>query len=498
MATAPGSGTISLRQIPRRDFLVLLAILVAAAILRVVGLDAPLWHDEILTLTRHVRLPWSDMLSTYSMNFHYLFSMQAKAAVSAFGETPWALRLPAVVFGVAGIAAVWVLARIHVGTAQAHAAALLLALSFHHIWFSQNARGYTELMFWSTLGTILFLAGLERPGFRIWAAFGVTLALAVFTHLTGAFFFLALAIVGLIRLAVLASQGRALRADLLMPLAGFLIGGVLSLVFYAPVLPGVIENAMTVSQTSAVDPMKEYQNPLWTVVEAVRTLIGDTGGLALLVGALVAALLVVGSAGLASRVPLLAPVAFTHIVLTMALLSALGMRIWPRFFFVDIGLLMLLIVQGVHVCCVPLAALARRVLGGWWTAGRLFAVAALAMLAISAALAARNYRAPKQNLAGAWALVEAQRRPDDKVLILGVVDVDYRSYFGADWTPVPEGADLARQMSATGRTWIVMGFPGRTFRQYARELPFIERQFRLAKEFPGTLGDGNVLVYVTR
>ena len=85
----------------------------------------------------------------------------------------------------------WWLARDIAGTSIAHLTGLLVAISYHHIWFSQNARGYTEVAFFSTLGMILFLRGMARPSLDIWLAYGVTLALATFTHLTGAFAFAA-------------------------------------------------------------------------------------------------------------------------------------------------------------------------------------------------------------------------------------------------------------------------------------------------------------------
>ena len=73
-----------------------------------------------------------------------------------------------------------------------------------------------------------------------------------------------------------------------------------------------------------------------------------------------------------------------HILLTMLALMALNMRIWPRFFFVDIGFLMLLIVLGVRQVCVLAGRLIGRLIGrpGWVDGG--FAVAAVAMVALSA------------------------------------------------------------------------------------------------------------------
>jgi mannosyltransferase len=51
------------------------------------------------------------MMQDYSMNYHYLFNLQSKLAIGAFGQQNWAIRLPAVVFGLGAIAAKGWLAR---------------------------------------------------------------------------------------------------------------------------------------------------------------------------------------------------------------------------------------------------------------------------------------------------------------------------------------------------------------------------------------------------
>jgi predicted membrane-bound mannosyltransferase len=123
----------------------LLGICALALALRLYKLGAPLWYDEILTLARFVRLPLGELLTTYtSLNNHVLFSLQAKLFSSLFGESAAVLRLPAVIMGVLSIAALYQLARKEVGSWDARLTAILLAVSYHHIWFSQNARPVTQ------------------------------------------------------------------------------------------------------------------------------------------------------------------------------------------------------------------------------------------------------------------------------------------------------------------------------------------------------------------
>ncbi len=96
----------------KSEWIGILAILALALALRVVGLDAPLWYDEIDTLVRYVRMPAGELVQSYdSLNNHMFFSLQAQASVALFGEHPWALRLPAMLWGVASIWVLWRLAR---------------------------------------------------------------------------------------------------------------------------------------------------------------------------------------------------------------------------------------------------------------------------------------------------------------------------------------------------------------------------------------------------
>jgi hypothetical protein len=488
-AAGAGTGTGA---IPARDGAILLGILALAAALRLPGLDGPLWYDEILTLETHLRLPWGRMMEGYALNHHYLYSFLAKAATELFGESAWAIRLPALLFGLISIAAMWGLARRIAGPLAAHGTALLLALSFHHIWFSQNARGYTGLLLFSVLGLSLFLEGLRDPRPRTWALFALVLAAAAFTHLTGIFLFAALGVLWLLRLLVLGRE--ATRAGAILPGLGFAGGLGLALLLHAPVLPGILASAGGVAATSEIDVMQEYQNPLWTLLEAGRTLVGQGGLPALAALVLGAAGLTLGAVRLHPKEPLLAPAILLHIALTMALLSVLGMRIWPRFFLPDIGFLMLLAVEGTAAIAVLLAPLLARFLPPALSAPRL-TLLGLGLLALaSAGLAARNYTAPKQDLAGAVAHVAAN--PGGRVYAVGVAAPVFTGHFATGWGTIATGAELAAALAEPGPLRIVIAFPARSFRAVEGLQQAVDSgALVLEKRLPGTLGDGAVLIF---
>lgn len=468
-----------------RDTTILAAILLIGLALRVWGLNAPLWYDEIVTVDTHLRLPWGEMMRDYSMNHHYLHNLLAKASMQVFGDAPWAIRLPALAFGLGTIWATWLLARDVAGRRIAHVTGFLVALSYHEIWFSQNARGYTGLAFFSTLSLIFFLRGMAMPALRLWIGFGLTMAAAIFTHLTGAFFYVA---IGMVWAAALIAR-REGGARLVQPLIGAGLGLLLSGLAYLPLVPSMTRTVAGVAETSAVDEMQEYQNPLWAAAEAIRTGLGEAGVLNLVVGLAVVGFSILGAVALHRRNRLFAPVVFLHIIVTVALLMAIGMRIWPRFFFVDIGLLLLLIVAGVEWACLRIGGLAGR------GAGRgLFTVASVLMVAISALLATRNYQFPKQDLAGAFALVQAERKPGERIYAVGYAGKIFQSHFGADWATIFTPADYTAAMALPGPATFVIAFPARSFRaipqlQADRDGVLSERIW-----LPGTLGDGGVVI----
>jgi hypothetical protein len=482
------------------------AILAIALALRLYKLDSSLWFDEVMTLGHYVRRPVAELIADYSsFNNHLFYSLQARALVWTFGEQVWALRAPAVVFGVASIWVLWRLARTMLEPVAALAAAALLALSYHHIWFSQNARGYTELMFWCLLALLVFVRALGGVSRLAWIGFAACLAAAMYTHLTAAFFIAAL---GLAYAAMLAMRWLGLSASgnlaapaepraQAAPVVGFVLGGVFTLALCAPAIPQMLSQVGAVKGTSAVDPMQEYQSPLWAALEGLRTL-GGSDPLVLAAAPAALAVAALGAVVLFRRNALVVTVGVLHIVLTLAALLAVHMRIWPRFFFTDIAFVLLFIAAGADELARWLATAARRLRLDFATAPRLFAAGAAVMFAASGLLAARNYAVPKQDLSGAvQVLAEAGAAPES-VGAIGLASEVYALWPQTAWPAVKSAADLQGLRPTAGRRWAVLIFEARTSRDFPGVMQTLDRDFHLLKAFPGTLGDGAVLVYESK
>ena len=478
----------------------LAALLVLALAVRLVGLNASLWYDEVETLTNFVRLPWGQLFSDFSsLNNHMFYSLQAKAAVELFGESAWALRLPALLMGMASLALVWWLARKETGRGAALVTLLLLALSYHHVWFTQNARGYTGLLTWTTAATILMMSGLRRPRWSIWTLYGLCVAAGMYTHLSAGFFFVAHGVIFavLVGAALLRPHGQVVRSypgvRSIQSYYGFGLGGALTLLLHLPIFDQVRSSVGDVSSSATSSAMAEWNNPLRTLQEFSGSLdaLGPIAPYALVGGLLV---LLFGAVLVWRRSPLLAAIYLTQIPLSLVLLVALSFRIWPRYFFVDIGFLFLCAAVG----GLALVDLVEKAVRRTPLRRAVLPVALAVMAAISAVLLARNYAYPKQDFEGAVRLVEQLRGPQDVTTSAGLAASSIHGYFAPGWPVIETAADLDR-MLATGRTvWLITSFQGHTRATRSEIMRRVDTRFDMVADLPGTLGGGYVQVYRSR
>lgn len=467
----------------RRAWMVVAALTLIALALRVWRLGSGLWLDEVLTLTDFVRPPLGQILTSFpSQNQHMLFSILAHGSIWAFGESTWALRLPAALFGAASVWALFLLGRHVLGEREALLACALLTVSYHHVWFSQNARGYTGLMFFATLATWLWLQAVQRNAWRWWLAYAFALALGTWTHLT--MLFVPAAHVGLSLADILAR-----RADvkaLGKAMTAWLLASSLILELHALALPEFLRSGL-----HEVSLPSEWTNPLWVLFEGWRSL-GVAFGTyaAVLLGLSVAGIGWLGIMQQERRAALsmILPAMFGGV----AMLAA-GHNLWPRFFFFSIGFALLIIVHG--------AATAPRLIARWIAPGLSDLVVEKAGLALTGAIILvsavslpRAYALPKQDFAGARDYVGQARQPDDGVVAVGLAGIAFRRYFAPDWATPQTGSELAAIRRSHRRVWLVYTLPIE-LKTYRPDLwNEVEKEFEIVQVFPGTLGGGDVKV----
>jgi 4-amino-4-deoxy-L-arabinose transferase-like glycosyltransferase len=162
----------------------LLAIVLVAAFVRINGLTAQsLWLDEVLTW-RSASAPFDRFYSTLLLNENTppLFFLLTNLWTKAFGDSDAMLRLPAAIFGIAGVAAMYWLGREAWGSREALLAALLMALSPYHVWYSQEARGYSLLVLLVIVSTACLCRMLRQHAPWTQVAYVVASAAGLYTH----------------------------------------------------------------------------------------------------------------------------------------------------------------------------------------------------------------------------------------------------------------------------------------------------------------------------
>jgi mannosyltransferase len=474
----------------------LLGLLIAATVLRLIRLDAGMWVDEVSTLVEYGQHSLGYIVSTYATNNqHPLFSVLARVAIVIFGEHTWSLRLPSVLFGVGSVWGVYALGRVVASRREALLAAALLTFSYQGVWFSQNARGYAGLLFWSLLSSWLLLRGLREPGTRrVWLWFAIAVALGMYTHLTMLFVVMAQCLVyawwvvtggghGAGRGARARRLGEPTTAPWVPFVSGFVLAGLLTILLYAPVLPQIPE-----ASAGDLSNVATWRSPLWMITETVRGM--QLGALGIVVVAAGLAIVLMGCGSYLRREPAIPVLFVASVGLGGGVMLALGHHLWPRFFFYAVGFALLVVVRGVFVA----AALGGRLLR--WTPERAELLATLGLVAVTA-FGARSlqwvYR-PKQDFGGALAYIAQQQQPGDAMVSAGVAAIAMRQYYAPDWPTVKSADDLRTVMNASPRTWMVYTLPIEMEQAHAEVLAIVRSEFREMRVFEGSLGGGAVIV----
>jgi len=481
-ATAHARRDSARADIDRNTAIFLLAItVVVAAALRLIGANDQLWFDEIATLLDSVRKPLGVIATHFpSDNDHVFYSELAHISVRLGGETPFTVRLPAILFGIASIPLIyWVGTKITTRI-EALASAILATVAAYHIWFSQNARGYTILLVLSLVGTRLILNGLRARSIKPWLGFALVSALAAYTHLSMIMMVVGQAIA--VALYLLTSK-RATMAEMKGPAIGFIGAALLTIILYLPMLGDVatfFHGEATAAKPTATSGLLHMFSEMQ---------VGLARGTVAILGAAVFLIGLVSYWRQSSLIPGLFFIPPALIYLTTVLLER---PTRPRFFFFIAGFLLLVGVRGVFVIIHFLLDRMGRPLPSYEKPVRWLAVAAMAGVLV--ADLSRTYGKPKMDYEGALAFVDGSRLSDNAITLAGVgADFVYSQYYHRNWPELKSTDQLASLRR--GRDVLVLHTLARSFRQTNPSLfEALKSSCREERIFAGTLQDGDIIV----
>lgn len=447
----------SRRMTERRSVISLTLILAVAAVLRALNLNAELWFDEIVSVLNFVEPRLSTVLTSYGLaNNHVLNSALMNVAGSLLGTEPWMLRLPAALFGVAGVwafhftaTAIWPRTPAMVGT-------LLFATSYHHVYYSQNARGYSALMFFTLLSTGALLRLLQPnapPRRKYELAYCLALALGLYSMLLMVF-----VVVGHAAVMIALRRWR--------PLAWLAAGAAVAAVLYLPMADGLIAYYRThPGETGYPVFSRRFLQALAPVAPA------------LLVAA--ALMLPIARRFLRER-PVAAAVLLAPAVLNVLLPLVRGQGVYPRSFMYGLVLGYLLLVE-------MLDQMRGR-------APRLTAAAVAVTAAMSITALVPYYRLPKQGFRQALSFVEAHAADGERRVGLTVAGKAAR-YYDPRVLLVEDAESLREPHFRSGPpAWVFSTFPADLRVNRPALYQWLQEETELRASFPGVIGDGTVYV----
>ena len=480
------------RPLARSEWRVLIAVLVLAAGLRLWNLDCDLWLDEIATVINFAHGDLAASLATYpSANHHPLNSLLVRLSVAAFGESNWSVRLPAAIFGIAAVGAMYFLARTITTRREALPAAVLLACSYHHVYFSQSARGYSGYLLGAILATAFYVRLLQSHRVSDRIAYVAAMLLAYACHPNTIFIGAAhVTVLALVWLFPARSRrcGMSAGRDVLAAHAMIVLG---TSQIYMLMLPDMFHYFRNVD-TAGVG-YAPLSSLFWTAFARGMQL--GPAGLAA-----VSMLLAVVAAGFVSYFRQNRWTALLCILpINLGLVVALAIRapIYPRYFLFGLPIGLLLLVRGIHAASELLAAS----VGGKKNFHRRarsaeFAITTTVLLAITLPLV-DFYRVPRQPYTQALQFVSRSRSADAHTVALDLA-AHGCCYYASDIARAGSLPELAALEAGGGEVWLLCTFRSSLRARKPELAEHVDLRYREVRTFRAMVGEGEISVCRTR
>jgi hypothetical protein len=213
-----------------------------ALMVRLIHLDTSLWEDEVLTYWGAI-LPFREAVVHRSQFLYYVLAHVALK----LEDSEVMLRLPSVVAGVAGVAALYGFARQMAGRRVAWLAAFILALSSNHVDKSQEARFYAFVMLANTLMVWSLWRAVSHDNWKAWLGFALAANLGIASQFTVVPYVVVLALAGAVWIWIVPApelEGKRTRRILHLGLAAlFGVAGMLLSISIRGTFPFMVTSA---------------------------------------------------------------------------------------------------------------------------------------------------------------------------------------------------------------------------------------------------------------
>jgi predicted membrane-bound mannosyltransferase len=176
----------------KKERLILLAICSFAAFLRLYRIGhQSLWIDEIFTLTMSNPKPGLNIWDYLRYNIHGPLHSFVVFLFHYISVSDGWLRLPSAIAGIGAVIFFFRWISLWISSRVALLAAALLAVNPMHVYYSQELRNYSFLLFFAMIANYFFHRILKEESRRFFVYFSMSTALAALSNFSAAFLFAA-------------------------------------------------------------------------------------------------------------------------------------------------------------------------------------------------------------------------------------------------------------------------------------------------------------------
>jgi mannosyltransferase len=352
---------------------------------------------------------------------------------------------------------------------EAALASFILALSYHHVFYSQDARGYTAMLFGGLLATLALIEALEHRSPWAWVVYCGGMLICV----------------GSVAIGSVVLAGHLLAVTFLRPnlvfYVVFAITGWLLLHLYFFVIPDILGFIFG-----------DYTRPEggWhfsgAFVEAILQGL-RLGPVSVPILAAEAILVATGIGSYVRQDRLFAALLLGPELILLLLLASLGVAFEPRFFIYVLPVVIVFTARGTR-CVIEMFASRLQ----FWS----YAAAFTCVLAVSIFLLRTWWRFPMQDFVGARHYVESRLSDGDAIVAIGMAGAGYRFYYWPQITVENRVSGLLDVMDRSPRVWLLCTFVPDMDQRRPKLMRFVLDHFLEEGVFPGRVVDGDIHVYL--
>jgi uncharacterized membrane protein len=372
---------------------------------------------------------------------------------------------------------------------EALASALVLAVAYHSVWFSQNARAYSFILFAAIICTLTLYHALtsDRSRAANLAVYAVLAGLAAYAHVTSVLIVVAHAVV-VLGYYLIARRDRLVSLEFGWLVFTFMAAAAVTVLLYAPMIDDVMAFFVAGAKTEHNVVSARVGNESAMVAAIVFEFTQAFGGVIPTVTIMV--LLIVGGIGLCWKQPLATALVLAPIPVVILASQLLGRSIHPRFMYFVIGFLAVAVVHGAWVT----THAAARAIGRQRLDLPGFAIAAGAIAILSGWNLPANYSTPKQDYLAAVELVRSRHSDLDPYVVGITSELPVNQYLAAGFGRITTPEQLSGLLQGDKPIVLVYTFTRYVAAGSPEIWSMVEQSCRETDLVPSTVRGGEIRI----